>query len=179
LLRAKSAKGQHVGVDAKCTTLGGRPELQSVGRRPPFGLGDTETQERAVPAEQLNATTTNTMGEVVILCGEEEIRDVLAYWFQSLPVPTFVADDGYHANRILNERNCRLLITDRVLPPWPGLDTIRALRDHNPQMRVAFVENGNIHDRILAGIVGATDYFPRPLSRQTVVNALTRADAAS
>ena len=131
-----------------------------------------------MPAQQLTAAQAITLGEVVILCGEQEIRDVIAYWFQSLPAPTIVADDGYHANRILHERHCRLLVTDRVLPPWPGLDTIRALRDHNPQMRVAFVENGNIHDRILAGIVGATDYYPRPLSRKTVLNALTRADAA-
>jgi DNA-binding response OmpR family regulator len=131
-----------------------------------------------VPAEQLVATQANTLGEVVILCGEEETRDVIAYWFQSLPAPTIVADDGHHANRILQERNCRLLVTDRVLPPWPGLETLRALRDHNPRLRVAFVETGNIHDKILAGIVGATDYYPRPLSRRTVINALTRADAA-
>jgi DNA-binding response OmpR family regulator len=113
----------------------------------------------------------------VILCREPEVRDVIAYWFTSLPVPTTVADDGYHANRILDERNCRLLITDRVLPPWPGLDTIRTLRDRNPRLRVAFVDNGNIDDLILARIVGATDYLRRPLERRHVIDALTRADA--
>jgi DNA-binding response OmpR family regulator len=132
-----------------------------------------------VPADRLTSTQASATGEVLILCGEEGVRDVLAYWFTSLPIPTIVADDGYHANRILKERTCRLLVTDRVLPPWPGLDTLRTLRDYNPRLRVAFVENGNIHDRILAGIVGATDYFPRPLSRRTVIEALTRADAAT
>jgi DNA-binding response OmpR family regulator len=132
-----------------------------------------------VPAEQLTASQTNATGEVVVLCGEEEVRDVIAYWFTSLPAPTIVADDGQHANRILRERNCRLLVTDRVLPPWPGLDTLRVLRDNNPRLRIAYVDNGNIHDRILARIVGATDYFSRPLRRRAVIEALTRTDAAT
>jgi DNA-binding NtrC family response regulator len=131
-----------------------------------------------VPAEQPTVSQTSNAGEVVVLCGEEEIRDVIAYWFTSLPAPTIVAKDGHHANRILRERNCRLLVTDRVLPPWPGLDTFHTLRDDNPQLRVAYIDNGNIHDRILAGIVGATDHFSRPLTRRSVIEALTRTDAA-
>jgi DNA-binding response OmpR family regulator len=114
----------------------------------------------------------------VILCGEEEVRDVLAYWFASMPAHTIVADDGHHANKILRERHCRLLVTDRVLPPWPGLDTLRTLRSHNPRLRVAYVDNGNIQDRILAGIIGATDYLTRPLTRKSAIEALIRPDAA-
>jgi DNA-binding NtrC family response regulator len=113
-------------------------------------------------------------GEVVILCGEEEVRDVIAYWFSSLPAPTIVADDGHHATNILRERNCRLLVTDRVLPPWPGLDPFRSLRDHNPRLRVAYIENGSVHDQIIAGIFGATDYYSRPLTRNSVIEALIR-----
>lgn len=124
-------------------------------------------------AEPFATTRPNASGEVVILCGEQEVRDVIAYWFTSLPAPTTIADDGHHANRILREQTCRLLVTDRVLPPWPGLDTFRTLRNHNPQLRIGYVDNGNIEDRILAGVVGATDYFPRPLSRKTIVEALT------
>lgn len=131
-----------------------------------------------LPTGQLTSTQANAVGDVVILCGEEEVRDVIAYWFTSLPAPTVVADDGHHANRILRERNCRLLVTDRVLPPWPGLDTFRSLRDRNPRLRVAYVDNGNIHDRILAGVVGATDYFSRPLTRRALIEALIRTDAA-
>jgi DNA-binding NtrC family response regulator len=130
-----------------------------------------------VPNGQAIPDTTDGSGNVVILCGEEEVRDVIAYWFTSLPTPTMVAADGHQANRILRERNCRLLITDRVLPPWPGLDTFRSLRDRNPRLRVAYVENGNIHDQIVAGLFGVTEYCPRPLTRKSVIQALLRVDA--
>jgi DNA-binding NtrC family response regulator len=130
-----------------------------------------------VRAEQRIQTQPKVGGEVIILCGEEEVRDVLAYWFMSL-TPTIVAEDGHRANRILQQRSCSLLITDRVLPPWPGLDTLRMLRDANPRLRIVFVDNGNIHDRALAGIVGATDYLARPLDRRAAVEVLQRAEAA-
>jgi DNA-binding response OmpR family regulator len=111
-------------------------------------------------------------GDVIILCAEEEVRDVIAYWLTSQPARTFVADDGYHAARILNDRPCRWLVTDRVLPPWPGLDTFLDLRADHPHLRIAFVENGNLHDGILARVTGATALLKRPLTRQIVIDAL-------
>lgn len=112
------------------------------------------------------------VGDVIILCAEEEVRDVIAYWLTSLPARAFVADDGYHAARILNDGPCRWLITDRVLPPWPGLDTFLDLCADHPRLRIAFVENGNLHDGILARVTGATALLKRPLTRQTVIDAL-------
>jgi DNA-binding response OmpR family regulator len=131
-----------------------------------------------VTALQKMSAHATDLGTVVILCGEEEVRDVIAYWFSSLPVPTIVAEDGHHATRVMRDGNCRLLVTDRVLPPWPGLDTLRELRERHPLLRVVYVDNGNVHDRIVAGVVGATDVLFRPLHRQAVIEKLTRSDAA-
>lgn len=110
--------------------------------------------------------------DVIILCAEEQVRDVIAYWLSSQPARTFVADDGHHAARILSEGPCRWLVTDRVLPPWPGLDSFRGLRAEHPHLRIAFVENSNVHDWILARVTGATALLKRPLTRQTVIDAL-------
>jgi DNA-binding response OmpR family regulator len=123
-------------------------------------------------AEQNSAMQDDVVGGVVILCAEEEVRDVIAYWSASLPVPAIVADDGYHANRLLKDTPCRLLVTDRVLPPWPGLDTLLTLRGRNPRLRVAFVDNGNATDRVLARLTGATDFLSRPLTRRAVIEVL-------
>ena len=110
-------------------------------------------------------------GDVVILCAEEEVRDAIAYWLSSQPAKTVVAEDGYHAAKIL-QNGCRWLVTDRVLPPWPGLDNFLGLRSTYPQLRIAFVENGNLDDRILARVTGASALLRRPLSRKTVSDAL-------
>jgi DNA-binding response OmpR family regulator len=118
-------------------------------------------------------------GDVVILCAEEEVRDVIAYWLTSRLVRTFVAEDGYQANRILKEQPCRWFITDRVLPPWPGLDMFLGLRSEHPDLRIAFVANDNIHDGILARVTGASVLLQRPLTRRALVDALALTELQS
>jgi DNA-binding response OmpR family regulator len=111
---------------------------------------------------------------VVILCAEEEFRDVITYWFTSLSIGTYPTTDGYEANRVLKTTMAGLLVTDRVLPPWPGLDTFRELRSANPRLRIAFVDDGSRDGVILARITGATLILTRPLSRRQVIEALGR-----
>jgi len=112
---------------------------------------------------------------IVILCAEETVRAAIAYWAVLLPVRTMVADDGYQANRELRNDACRLLVTDRVLPPWPGLDTFRQLRDRNPDLRIAFVEGSSREDAALARVTGATAVLARPLRRQAVADTISQA----
>jgi DNA-binding NtrC family response regulator len=110
-------------------------------------------------------------GAIVVLCAEEEVRDVIAYWLASAPARTLIAENGYQAAKALND-GCRWLVTDRVLPPWPGLDTFLTLRSQHPDLRIAFVENGNVHDGILAKVTGASVLLPRPLTRRAISEAL-------
>ena len=84
----------------------------------------------------------------------------------ALPTRTWVAEDGYHASDLLQDSPNPTLVTDRVLPPWPGLDIFTLLRARNPGLRIAFVENGNVHDSILAKVTGATVFLARPLTRK-------------
>jgi DNA-binding response OmpR family regulator len=114
----------------------------------------------------------NDSPAVVILCAQEELRDVITYWFTSLSIRTYPTTDGYEAARILKTTTVGLLITDRVLPPWPGLDTFRQLQSANPRLRIAFVDDGSREGVILARITGATVVLTRPLSRRQVVEAL-------
>lgn len=127
-------------------------------------LGVQSVQDR--PAEQLPT--------VVALCAEEELRDVITYWFTSLSVLTFATTDGYAANVILKAIGPRLLITDRALPPWPGLDTFRQLQAVNPDLRVAFIDDGTRDGAILARLTGASVVLTRPLTRRQVIGALGR-----
>lgn len=113
--------------------------------------------------------------EIIVLCVAEDTRDAIAHWCGDLSPRTCVAEDGYHANALLQESQKPTLVTDRVLPPWPGLDMFPTLRARNPGLRIAFVENGNLHDSILAKITGATVFLSRPLTRKGVVEALATA----
>ena len=124
-------------------------------------------------ANRQSAAPIGALGTILILCAEEEVRDVMAYWLGSGAAHAVVAEDGYHAAKVL-ENGCDWLITDRVLPPWPGLDALPSLRHRHSQLRIAFVESGNIHDGILARVTGAHVLLQRPLTRNGVTEALAR-----
>ncbi len=108
----------------------------------------------------------------MILCAGQVIRNVLAFWSASFPVRVYIAEDGYHANRLLRTVPCRLLVTDRLLPPWPGLDTFHTLRTRHPRLRIAFVYDGSLEARTFAGRTGATDFLSTPLTRHAVMDVI-------
>ena len=112
----------------------------------------------------------------MIVCAEEEVRDVVAHWLTMNGMNAVVAADGYQAAQALR-RGSRWLVTDRVLPPWPGLDPFLDLRSRYPNLNIIFVEGSNIHDTILARVTGAGATLSRPLTRQAVLEAVGVASA--
>jgi DNA-binding response OmpR family regulator len=99
---------------------------------------------------------------------------MLVYWLTPLSARTFATADGYEANVILKAMCAGLLITDRALPPWPGLDTFRQLQSANPRLRIALVDDGNFSGTQTARLTGANVVLTRPLSRRQVLKALDR-----
>ena len=125
------------------------------------------------PTEKLvKIDPTRELQTVVVLCAEEELRHILVYWLTPLSARTFAAADGYEANVILKAMDAGLLITDRALPPWPGLDTFHQLQSANPRLRVALVDDGNLSGTLTARLTGANVVLTRPLSRRQVLQAL-------
>jgi hypothetical protein len=114
-------------------------------------------------------------GSIVIPCAEATNRVATAFRSALPPVRTTVADDGYHANRALRSDECRLFVTDRVPPPWPGPDTFRRLRARNPDLRTAFLEGARRGDVGLAKMTGATDVLGQSLCRRGVAEAIDAA----
>ena len=111
---------------------------------------------------------------VIVLCLDDEARETIANLFNTLPVRTFITNSGSHANRILNDVPCRPIVTDRLLPPWPGLGRISRLLVRRPGLRIAFVDNVSPDGRMLAYAIGATDFLAWPLTRRSLVDLLAR-----
>jgi DNA-binding response OmpR family regulator len=107
--------------------------------------------------------------DVLILCADETARDALAYWLRSSNVATDVAENGYDASERLRSGAFRLLVTDRLLPPWPGLDAFVRLKQRLRGLRIAFIDDGVPDTQALARAAGADVILPRPLRRASVL----------
>lgn len=110
--------------------------------------------------------------DVVVLCADQETREVLRFWLHGAGVPVAVAADGPSAAALLAEKERGGLIVDRFLPPWPGLDTIRALKRRHPALRVIVIGGGDSDTARLARAVGADVLLERPLRRSGILRAL-------
>lgn len=109
---------------------------------------------------------------MVVLCADPETRDVLRFWLDGAGVPVAVANDGDGARSLLAEKERGGLIVDRFLPPWPGLDPIKALKRRHPALRVVVIGGGNSDNARLAREVGADALLERPLRRAGILRAL-------
>jgi DNA-binding response OmpR family regulator len=111
---------------------------------------------------------------VVVLCADREVRDAISYWFASSSMPVFTTSDGYEANVVLKAMDGGLLVTDRALPPWPGLDHFKRLTAANPRLRIAYVDDGSREAEVIAGLTGAHVVLKKPLDARRVFDALGR-----
>lgn len=115
---------------------------------------------------------------VVVLCAEPRLAQLLGYWLAPATTELTVAATGRQAAALLsNPAQSTVLITDRVLPPWPGLPTIPALKQSNPRLRVIVVTGrGGGPIGASGGLAGGADEtLPRPLSRAAVLRCIVPA----
>lgn len=109
---------------------------------------------------------------VVVLCADKTVQDIVTDCCATAGVQAFTTLDGYEANVVLKNYPIRLLVVDRFLPPWPGLDTLPQLRSANSRLRIAFVDDGARNAAVLARVSGAHIVLNKPIDRSAVLSAL-------
>ncbi len=112
---------------------------------------------------------------VVVLCAEPRLRQLLSYWLAIATPDLTVASNGREAAALLADPGrSTAFITDRVLPPWPGLPPLPALKLANPRLRVIVVDEraGAPGHAPGTNAGGADDTLPRPLSRAAVLRSI-------
>jgi DNA-binding response OmpR family regulator len=114
--------------------------------------------------------------KVVILCLDERYRTTLAHWLRSGGMGVEMADDGSRAKVLLGAGSRDVLITDRVLPPWPGLPRLADLKRSSPWLCIVAIDKGDPDSRYVAFAAGADAVISPPLRRDEVMRAIRVAE---
>lgn len=112
----------------------------------------------------------------VVLCSNQAAAGTVVYWLKKLGVSVATASSGYQARELLQGATARLLITDRALPPWPGLGTLVALKREFSALKVAVLDDGVPESRALARSAGADIILARPLRKSNLIEACIAAE---
>ncbi|MCV7260815.1 response regulator transcription factor [Mycobacterium shimoidei] len=80
------------------------------------------------------------------------------------------AGDGASALEAARDQRPDVVVLDVMLPDMSGLDVLRTLREHNPQLPVLLLTAKDaVEDRIAGLTAGGDDYVTKPFSLEEVV----------
>lgn len=114
---------------------------------------------------------------VLVLCSDPNLRMRVTHWLAEASRCPMQATDGYDASQMLDRETVYAIVTDRLLPPWPGLDPLVLLRKSRRDLSVIYVGNGDAGTDNLARAAGATHVLTCPLRRRSVLKALPQRSA--
>lgn len=115
---------------------------------------------------------------VVVLCLDEHYPTTLAHWLRSEGMRVEIAESGRQAKRLLHSGDRSVLVTDRVLPPWPSLPRLASLKRSHTHLRIVAIDRGDADSRYVALAAGADAVVSPPLRRNVVVRAIGVAEGS-
>jgi DNA-binding response OmpR family regulator len=117
--------------------------------------------------------TDDALRRLLVLCADEELGEAAAYWGRALGFTVDTSSSGARAARLLRASRYWALLTDRCIPPWPGLGSIPRLKRRHPDIRiVVLLERGPIGVASVLRLVGADVVIEPPLRQTALLAAL-------
>jgi len=77
--------------------------------------------------------------KILIIDDDVQIRNILEKLLSIIGFEIFTACDGYHAIEKLNKINVDLIITDYNMPGITGIDTIKSIKQINPDIPIIMI----------------------------------------
>ncbi|ABA89584.1 sigma-54-dependent transcriptional response regulator [Syntrophotalea carbinolica DSM 2380] len=116
------------------------------------------------------------MKTILIVDDEQSIRESLDGILQDEGFRTLSAETGEDALTLLCGENPDLILLDIWLPGMDGLETLRRIRDNDPEQIVIMMSgHGTIETAVKATKLGAYDFIEKPLSLEKVLISIENA----
>jgi two-component system, NtrC family, response regulator PilR len=101
---------------------------------------------------------------VLIVDDEPDLLELVSLTLSRMSVESRTAADVTSAQRLLKAQHFDLCLTDMRLPDGDGLELVRWMQDHCPDVPVAVITaHGNVESAVRALKLGAFDFVSKPL----------------
>ncbi len=114
---------------------------------------------------------------VLIVDDEPDIRELLEITLGRMGLDTYSAANLTQAKQFVTKQTFNLCLTDMHLPDGNGIDFVKHVTKHHPNMPISvFTAHGNMDTAVIAMKAGAFDFITKPVDidhlRALVTNAL-------
>ncbi len=102
-------------------------------------------------------------GNVLLVDDEQEFTEILSQRLQARDLAVDCASNGREALEQANKKSYDIIILDLVMPGMDGLETLRLLREKNPNVQVILLTgHGDVKKSVEAMKMGAKDFLEKP-----------------
>ncbi len=116
------------------------------------------------------------MARILVIDDEQYILLMLKKMLEKAGYDVDIAINGEEGLRYYEKYPADLIITDIVMPEKEGLETIRELKNHNPDIKIIAISGGGRVDAKeyleSARLFGASKVFSKPFAQGEIVNAV-------
>jgi DNA-binding response OmpR family regulator len=118
-------------------------------------------------------STTPTLQACVVADDEPGMRAFVARVLSRERFHVFTASDGHEALALVTQHRCELLVTDLSMPGGEGIETIRAVREQYPGVKILAI-SGAFGAKMLraAELLGADASLAKPFTAEMLVSAV-------
>lgn len=107
---------------------------------------------------------------ILVVDDDAGVRDVLKSMLEMAGYSVSVAENGKEAMRALRVEGADLILTDLVMPEQEGIETIKALRQEYPHLRVIAMSGAFGGDYLrIAAYLGAHGTLAKPIQMEALL----------
>jgi DNA-binding NtrC family response regulator len=119
------------------------------------------------------------VAHVLIVDDEKCIRLTLTAFIKASGHTATAVEDGAEALRVLREEAVDVVITDLIMPGISGTELLRQIKEKTPQIQVILMTGEpDLESADDALRCHAFDYLAKPMTKDTILDAIQRAIAA-
>ncbi len=109
------------------------------------------------------------MQTVLLIDDDVELVEMLKEYLELEGFEVKVAHDGADGVQKAAQQPLDIVVLDVMMPKLNGIDTLKAIRQHNNVPVIMLTARGDNTDRIIGLELGADDYVPKPSTPREIV----------
>lgn len=114
------------------------------------------------------------MPNILVIEDDEDVRALICEFLKREGHEVHEASDGLKGTQVFDQENIDIVITDIMMPTLDGVETIRALKSRDPDVRaIAITGYRGCYNRLPAAeFVGAKQTLVKPFTKEELIEAV-------